>query len=45
MRILIVDAYYPVFLAHSLEMMHVPFLTYREMLNRLLRLSFGTADF
>ena len=45
MRILIVDAYYPGFLAHALETMDVATLPYREMLNKLLRLRFGTADF
>jgi hypothetical protein len=45
MRILIVDAYYPGFLAHALETMDVAGLPYREMLDQLLRLRFGTADF
>jgi hypothetical protein len=40
-----VDAYYPGFLAHALETMDVATLPYREMLNKLLRLRFGTADF
>ncbi len=45
MRILIIDAYYPGFLAHALRGMDVSALGHREMLDKVLRLRFGTADF
>jgi hypothetical protein len=45
MHILIVDAYYRGFLAHALETMDIARLPYREMLDKLLRLRFGTSDF
>jgi hypothetical protein len=44
-RILIVDAYYPRFLAHALERIPVDGRSYEEVLGQLLRLRFGTADF
>ena len=45
MRVLIVDAYYRGFLAQALETLDVARLSYREMLDKLLALRFGTADF
>lgn len=45
MRILIIDAYYPRFLAHTLQGMNVSALGYSTMLDKVLRLRFGTADF
>lgn len=45
MKVLIVDAYYPRFLAHALQRLDVAALSYREILDKLLRLRFGTADF
>jgi spore maturation protein CgeB len=44
-RILIVDAYYPGFLRSALDGMDVAALSYRQMLDKLLKLRFGTADF
>jgi len=44
-RILILDAYYPAFLRSALDAMDVAALTYRQMLDKLLKLRFGTADF
>jgi hypothetical protein len=44
-RILIIDPYYPRFLAHALESIDSSSLGYEEMLTQLLRLRFGTSDF
>lgn len=45
MKILIVDSYYPKFLAHALQRIDTQNLGYRAMLDQVLRLRFGTADF
>lgn len=44
MKVLIVDAYYPRFLAHALKGIDTS-LGYRAFLDRVLHLRFGTADF
>jgi hypothetical protein len=44
-KVIIVDAYYPRFLAHALEGMSCTSLGYDEMLALLLAKRFGTADF
>mgnify|MGYP005848667653 CR=1 FL=1 len=45
MKILIVDAYYPRYLEYALGRMDITGLGYRELLDRVLNLRFGTADF
>lgn len=45
MKILIVDAYYPRFLEHAQNRTGINGFGYREMLDYLLKLRFGTADF
>lgn len=45
MKVTIVDAYYPRFLAHALEGMAYRSLGYEELRARLLAKRFGTADF
>lgn len=45
MRILFIDAYYPRFLAHALQGVDMSAFGYRAMLDKVLWLRFGTADF
>lgn len=45
MKILIIDAYYPRFLAYAVQHIDVSGLGYRDMLAEFMRLRFGTSDF
>jgi hypothetical protein len=45
LKILVVDSYYPAFLEGALQNLNAEALSYSQMLNGLLQLRFGTADF